>query len=733
MRRAKRLSEAIVGKADVLKREVAVIALLQEKGDEGATAGEIHSVVSDYLGDTISRAAYYKLLNRLVTTGQIEQIDGGGPRRYIAAPRLHAANRLTLDDVYEMLPFVQNTEAMARAIEAQQYFFEHRDTVLSKVAEALTEEPAVDLFFRWIVDLLEMLRADLDSYWTVEEAGPHVGEAVLADPALERRLRDQCDLLRRILYRQLSIPRSAVDVPAWEGPRGLKHSDSFTYNKEALRSNLETRVFGIGKRGATLGLVTVKQGVLETAEQEMVVSGSDGSFHAGTLGIRTADGYIEDESFVVTINNSAAYVRSSEHMRKQRGDKELVHTAPLTRQTLDDPSYKGMVLAPFMFPMLTESRYEHMARAATDVVQMRVDDEVFNGKARDAATGELIPSPRVHIRDGTITPQERGYNHYREVSPYGEIAREGVSHLRNILQRIKAARRGTPQAYVGAVKSTQIKLFSHLINWYISKGSGDTRGEAIDPNWDFSRAAYISDTNAMTELLASLSPRLTRDGFWMSCVVLRQFASLSEFFETPVSDERNWFEVFRERREDALRDYERYGGVPTYDVGRSEDDLADDSYLYLLENADYASFYIGHTWGRPAPKLPRYEFLCSLRDLQPGEAQERVDATLRQIATALLICGFTQDRDHNFLSNLKLVRLLPSVVHRAHEFAKHLGRKLEREYKSAVVARLSARRGQTIDERDAELRPVGLRWYLQRYADAQQALPPSERDDYIDR
>ena len=44
-----------------------------------------------------------------------------------------------------------------------------------------------------------------------------------------------------------------------------------------------------------------------------------------------------------------------------------------------------------------------------------------------------------------------------------------------------------------------------------------------------------------------------------------------------------------------------------------------------------------------------------------------------------------------------------------------------------MVAKLSARRGQTTDERDAELRPVSVWGYLQRYIEARRALPPSER------
>ena len=385
------------------------------------------------------------------------------------------------------------------------------------------------------------------------------------------------------------------------------------------------------------------------------------------------------------------------------------------------------MLAPFMFPTLTESDYEHMVRAATDVVQMRVDDDIFNGRARDLATGEQIMAPRVHIRDGTITPQERYFNHYYRMDPYGDIVREGIQHTRNILQRIVTAR-GTPQIYAGAVKSTQIRLFSRLVNWYIAQGSKYTLGEAIEPSWDGSRAEFISDIDVMTNLFASLPDRRGKDGFWVSCVVLRQFASLTDFFDTPVDNESDWFLKLCEHRLNALEAYERFrGGFLPYHALISEEDLANDSYVYSLEHADYASFYIGHTGGNPAPKIPRYEFLCSLRNVPTPKAKEHVEHTIQQLVTALLTCHLTPDRDHNFLSKLSLVKMIPFVVYQAHEFAKVLGKRLESDFKSAVVKRLAERRKQRIDDRDAVINPISIQRYLQRFSSVLQG--PDEIGD----
>lgn len=722
------MDSAITGKPNVLKREATIVNYLRERS-EGASAREIYEDVSAMLDDTISRPAYYKLLDRLVIAGKIDQIDDEqGIRRFGILPQIHATSRLTLSDIYEMLPFVENTESMARAVEAQEYFYEHRSTVIRKTARALAQEPASKLFFLWIDDLLAQLQADLDSFNAIEEDGPYKGLAVLADGSLERRLQNQCDILREILYRHLSIPHEAVELPSWEGTKGLRLRGRFNYDSERLLKELEKRVFGIGEEGTILGLIVADPQSLNLAAQEMIISGSDGSFHAGTLGIRTAQGYVEDESYVVTFNNSVAYIRSSERLTQQKGVKKYLHSAPVNRQTLDDPTYKGMVLAPFMFPMLTESEYEHMTRAASDVVQMRVDDEVFNGKARDLATGEQIMPPRVHIRDGTITPQERGFNHYIQMNPYGDIAREGITRSRSILQRIVSSQRN-PQLYVGCVKSTQIRLFSRLVNWYISKGSRLTRGKPIEPEWDVERAGFISDIDVMTALLANDDLIPSPNQFWISCVVLRQFASLTDFYDVRLGHE-SWLDFLIRHRNRSLGDYERYGGELPYHAIISETDLADDSYLYMLEQGDYASFYIGHTWGEPPPKIPRYEFLCSLRNSSIDEAKEHVGNSVGQIAIALLTCRFTQDRDHNFLSRLTLTKLIPSVVYEAHIIAKTLGKKIEGEFKSGVVQLIALRRKQRLDEKDVDIQPVGVHRYLQRFAQARKALPPPEQDDY---
>ena len=86
---------------------------------------------------------------------------------------------------------------------------------------------------------------------------------------------------------------------------------------------------------------------------------------------------------------------------------------------------------------LEDGEYEHMVKCATDVVQWRADERVFIGDAPALhGDGRRLPAPRVHLRDGTVTLQEREVNHYQRNDAYGEMVRAGVRLSWQILSHI---------------------------------------------------------------------------------------------------------------------------------------------------------------------------------------------------------------------------------------------------------------------------------------------------------
>lgn len=700
-----------------VRREREIVRYLSQAGDKGATIREIHEAVTAAIGDEVSRPAYYKVLERMEAAGLVESTpdEQQADRSYRAAPTLSYANAITLDDVYEMLPFVQTTEAIARAIEAQEYYERNRDTTIRRAAQALLEENPVQLFHDMIVDASEKLRAQQRI----------VLDSELSDAAMRHRLQSEYFELENLVYRALSLTDQSVKLPPYLLFEQRDDAQP-SWDSDTLYAELRGRVFG--DRFIREIDVSGTRGSLERSV--MNVSGSDGSMHAGSLSIRTARGYVEDEANIVTFNNAIAFLRLSSLLGAQGQRDGLVYSAPMTRQTLDDPSYKGMVLVSFMHPELSEAEYEHMTRCATDVVQLRVDEMVFSGGARDLATGQLLPTPMVHVRDGTVTPQERYFNHYHRPDSYGEMVREGIGLQRKILSRILMSPK--PPVFAGAVKSTRMRLFSSVLNWYIARGSKRKFGQPIDPTWDLSRAAHILDNQAMTALLASL-PNQGRDGkFFVTCAVLRQFHSLTEFYRSP--GHGDWLRFFEDEKQDALKRHQRLGGgypLPYH----ATIDLHDDAFVFMCRTADYVSFYIGHTGGDPPPILPRYEFLDSLRaPLDSGDfdrAARQVERSVHLIVQALDATGVATDLDHNFLSRTTLVKIIPAVVMRAHEYAKTLGKKLETELRSVVISRLiTARKWRTAP--DVDIHPVAVRRYLERFARARAALPRLDAADNED-
>ncbi|GEM_PF-2881671 len=700
------------------RRERKIIQYLRERqaNDEGgASVREIYEHVTHELNEEVSRTMYYKVLNRLETTGQIEisSEDDERGRLYTLAANLNVENAVTLDDLYEQLETYSTTDALARVIDARDYFQEHQESVIKVAAEALLKEDPVNLFFDMIIHMIDLVQADVE---IIRQQG--IEQTTSGDePQGLKRFQSSYSDLDRIAYRGLSLPREAIDIPLQHNMTLNEHD--IEYDAGMLRAALDRRVFG----SSFIYEIDINSHRRSESRQYLVVSGSDGSMHAGTLALQSAKGYYEDISDVITFNNSVAYIDLPPANRSHSGIDYMVYTIPFERDTIDDPNHRGMVLAPFMYAELGESEYEHMARAATDVVQFRVDEKVFTGEAQNRQNKyESIPKPQVHIRDGTITPQEREFGHYKRLDAYGEMVREGIRLERRILDRIIAGGSRSP-IFAGSVKSTQMRIFSVLLNWYIAIGSRKNLGAAIEPNWNLSRAAGISDNVAMTSLLSSLDNRPKDSGkYYVTCALMRQFPSLTEFYRVDLRDE-SWLEFFEKRRARDVNEEARYGYSPSY---HTTVDLADDDFIFMCERADFVMFYVGHTGGDPAPSLPRYEFLTSLRqDLHLlnnsslANAKRHVLSTVEKLVDALDFTGWEIDRDHNFLSSKSIVKIVPHPIYRAHELSKTLGKKLDAELRSIVISRLIEIK-KIRSESEIEVRPVSLKDYMTRLSEINQ-------------
>ena len=202
----------------------------------------------------------------------------------------------------------------------------------------------------------------------------------------------------------------------------------------------------------------------------------------------------------------------------------------------------------------------------------------------------------------------------------------------------------------------------------------------------------------MSHLFGALNTEVT----YCTFVVTRDFHSTTEFYQStrPVEEAGGWDAFICREREGRRQRRASTGEQPDWDEGL---DLADDDFVYACKNVRYASFYLGTTGGEPAPLIPRYEFLLPRPD---GEVPSLVEETQDKLIRAVMGAGFLLDRDHNMFTGRRFTRVLPYVVHRAHESSKAFGGVLERVLHGAVATLLSRAQGRRMIGSDIGLDPV---------------------------
>lgn len=698
-------------KFDVVEREQAIVKYLRVVDpDEGASIAQIHehlttvgvalTVDTHPVCDTVTVQAYHKQIGRMVIDRRLVEVGRSGPgggARYTVAPMLHADTAVRLDDIREALADMAPTEALAELIYARESVRgTERKQLLRRTAQALQKLPPRVFIQDLILEKVASYNADIDIWEEHRDT----------DERHRSRIKNQRMELENLAYRWFGLSHQAVHVPpASSVATGNLSRMRATVDAQHLASELAYRVFG----DTFVHHVPFQNESAPDTWTNVVVAGSDGSTYSSVMQIDTAANFIDSGgSEVVTFNNSIVYLHL-EGANKQQHPTPM-YSVPITRSAIDSPHNTGMVLAPFMFRNagLSESEYEHMAKCATDVVQWRADERVFLGAAPAlGGDGRTLPAPRVHFRDGTVTLQERELNHYQRNDPYGEMVRSGVRLSENILRHITTRR--LPPILAGAVKSSQLRLFATLISWFIAHGHPASGLDPIDESWDFSRGAMLTDNEVVTALLSTLADE-SGDGYFCTFAVARPFHATTDLHR---QYERETSDFWTERMRDHQRNHLANPDADSYWV--TVDAVEDDPFVRMCEYADYALFYIGHTAGDPAPLAPRYEFLESLRVRTPEEAADRVRRNVELIVAALKHTKFTPDLDHNFLTGKKLVKIVPKVIYAAHEYCKALGRRLESELKSMVVAQLvRVGRARKADDAAVRMRPLDRRQYLER-------------------
>ena len=705
------------------QREAAIVGYVHRNGDvAGLTVREIREGLrtSGWLEDAATLQAYHKTVSHLVSLVKLERIGKGtGPARYIV-PR---AWRVSLEDIADAhsrsagdvsgghLLYDRSAldpDAYAEYLHGQLVFRENGKRVLRLAARGLLLENPRDLVWRMFKHKVADFNRLVSDAWVAGGRGK-----VSAD-----KVKQEFENLRRLVHSYYGV--SCRDFPTGTLSSALKGIE-IVPDWDVVRKALEHRVFGetvlswVGAGGA--------------GERPFVVGGSDGSSHSVNVSNFPGDGLMDQDGLVLTFNNSLAALKLWDELA--RLFDYPYHSVPLNRATFQDPQNAAMVLARVFFDDLTDVEYEHLKQAGLELVQCQVDERIVSGLAVVAGDGavlgrgehRLLPRPVVHFRDGPVTPQFRElmWEYYCAANAKGEWYRRLILLWLRMLQTVSSAER---QVLVGVVKSTQMRAFSELVNWYVAFGSaecsisGKPDGEAIEPGWKDAGVWRLNDHQIMTQLLAvsveetDAVARMSDGDYLCSCVILRPFPQLTADLRYLGLPDEGIVGYFEDQKRAAGEWRKRYPGDPHYLETVSS--IADEPYVQMCRKADYCSFYVGHTGGEPALQLPRYEFVDTLRAMGSVEdMRRRITERVQLVVSALHDAGLSQDRDHNFMLNVDITRLVPFTVYDAHEKSKVWGDHLSKEFRSVIFERLAALRGD-LSKREITFEPTPATEYIRR-------------------
>src|SRR5579884_3693641 len=215
-------------------------------------------------------------------------------------------------------------------------------------------------------------------------------------------------------------------------------------------------------------------GVLWGTEFPLRMSAADASQHRGKLRVP----FNKTWATPVVVNNSAGVI-------KERSDgKPTWSNVAVPKDTKDYENW--VIIGPDDYAEMDEGDYEWAAKSSMDVGQFFLE-ETFLFKH-----GGMTAKPDVHFRDGRVFPQDKLMNCTLQ-NRHGQLTREAIYRM------VTTARtaRELKILFCGVAKQVQLKVYSAVINWYITK-------QMNKPRWNLTNQV-LSDTELIRNILCDQS------------------------------------------------------------------------------------------------------------------------------------------------------------------------------------------------------------------------------------
>jgi len=334
----------------------------------------------------------------------------------------------------------------------------------------------------------------------------------------------------------------------------------------------------------------------------------------------------------VVVNNSAGTIKEKQGLKPR-----WKHVAvPKDTREYED----WVILGPDDYAVMDEGDYEWAAKSSMDVGEFFVE-ETFIFKH-----GGLTLKPDVHFRDGRIFPQDHLMN-CRIENRHGQLTREAIYRMVTTCRTAKELK----ILYCGVAKQVQLKVYSTLINWYVTKIMGKQKwnptGQIISDSEMVRNILFKSDFTAKTfEQIYIISP------------ILRRFETASN--------------LNRRTRRQVHNDLESLTRVY-----HSRDLTA----RQIVEDAlkiNVVMFFAGHS-KTDELYIPRYEFIAH------SDSSSIKDSILR-VLSALRLASFDVDEDHLWGKEDPIRTLVPTPILIAHDISKNMGEELASNFSQRAIA-----------------------------------------------
>lgn len=488
-------------------------------------------------------------------------------------------------------PVNQTANYMLRIVQAEDAW----ETTLARARSELLQADAKQIYWDFIADISQ----------TIEN-----------EPQTAARL---SNLLQQVAIRGLGMTPRQVQIarPHRGGTRWRVQID-----RKSVLSHLDNHIDGPN----FLNVLEADIGQLKS--DGILIGGSDVSQHRSAVPVPSR---FFKRSVPFVLNNAAGTIFLLEENGKPRYEN-LFNPKPdeeLLRWMLIDPSYQDE---------LEPEDYQRIIASAMDIGQYRFDlNYLLKSDKRP---------PDVIFRDGSLFPQDAFLDNFVLDTRRGEFVREAI---REMLDCFTYARE-LGITYCGVSKTTVLKVFSAVVDWYIAK--------YIDSNWEVGNYV-LNDGQAMSILLATpdfLATNLQR--VISTCLIRRSFTTRAALNDKVPAGM-------------ALNDYfDREAAAHSAIDIRPYRRLCDIAHLYM--------FFIGHSKS-PQQQIPRYEFFYYDPSTSPN-------LTARRILAALQSCSLMSDHDHSFMADEPITYLIPSVTQQAHNLSKDVGKHIDRATGQWIMA-----------------------------------------------